>query len=77
MKKLACYNCTSETGRKPGCHATCEKYNAWRDKLNQAKEKEQIEKDLRKDMYFAVSRMQGNKKKPNSINRVRYSYSII
>lgn len=36
-KTRSCYGCTPETGRRPGCHGTCEKYK--KDKADKEAEK--------------------------------------
>lgn len=33
-----CKECTTETGRAVGCHATCERYSTWRNKLTEERD---------------------------------------
>jgi hypothetical protein len=61
--KYSCYGCTKETGRKEGCHSTCEKYIEERKKAdidkakrNKAKEQDRLEIDYIK---ATIKRMSG------------------
>lgn len=39
LSSNSCIGCTPEKGRKPGCHATCENYLAFRKKMDILNEK--------------------------------------
>jgi hypothetical protein len=51
MKVNPCKNCTSETGRKVGCHSTCGKYIEWK----KGSEKRRIERNKRHDYSGYIS----------------------
>lgn len=36
-----CKSCTTETGRKPGCHSTCPTYKAYRELIDKRNENRQ------------------------------------
>jgi len=46
-----CYGCTAETGRKVGCHSTCEKYIKWK----KGSEERRIERNKRHDYSGYIS----------------------
>lgn len=57
----ACQRCTTETGRKPGCHATCKKYKEYREKANLVLDKKR-EEAFRKEVAYVYVKSKRRRK---------------
>lgn|GEM_PF-4888830 len=53
-QKTPCIKCTKETGRRAGCHSSCEKYKVYRAALDERAEKIRIARE--RDYGFVCTR---------------------
>lgn len=72
MSVSCCYGCTPETGRYPGCHATCEEYKKERAKMDREKAKRRRENDIRD--YLCESEMNRRDKATKKRKSMSWSY---
>ena len=67
MRITCCYKCTPETGRHPGCHATCTRYKDERVQIDLENEERRKERDIRDYLCTAeLSRRDKSVKKRKS-----------
>ena len=65
--KNPCYGCTTDTGRSPTCHATCQSYKEWNEEHKSYLNDYRMKKDL--DCAYmdfkekSIKRSGGNKRK--------------